>query len=152
MIRSKNLTRVITLIMVAIISLGTICGCSTTGDGSNKGAKIKESQFSLVENGVSNYSIVTAENPTSNESIAAENLQKYFEQATGVELAIKTENQVQLTKNSSLLIVGRTVLLENSKIEIDDDYLGPSGFVLKRKDSNLFICGNQDFGSVFAVQ
>lgn len=154
MIKSKNLTRIIALAMMLIICFGSICGCSKTDKGNDKSevTQIKESKFSLVENGVSNYTIVTAENPMSNESIAAEDLQKYFKQATGVELAIKKENQVQLTENSSLLIIGRTQLLESSNIEIDEEYLGPSGFMIKRKGSNLFLCGSQDFGSVYAVQ
>ena len=154
MIKSKNLTRIIALTMGLIICFGAICGCSNTkkGDNNNESTQIIESQFSLVENSASNFSIVTAENPTANEGIAAENLQKYFKQATGIELAIKKESQVQLTKDSSLLIVGRTQLLENSDIQIDEHYLGPSGFLLKRKDSNLFMCGSKDFGSVYAVQ
>ena len=139
MIKSKILTRPIALVIGLIICFGTICGCSNSkNDGNNDEAQVKETQYSLVENSASSYSIVTAENPTGNESIAAENLQKYFKQATGVELEIKTENQVQLTENSSLLIVGRTQLLESANIKIDEDYLGPSGFLIKRK---VPLCG-----------
>lgn len=153
MIKSKILRRYVSLIMGLIVCVGAVCGCSGTNPETNSDTtQIKETQFSLVENGASDYAIVTSINPTSNESIAAEDLQKYFKQATGVELEIKTENQVQLTKDSSLLVLGRTELLKNSGIEIDEEYLGPSGFLIKRKDSNLFLCGSQDFGSVYAVQ
>ena len=73
MIKSKNLTRIIALAMMLIICFGSICGCSKTDKGNDKSevTQIKESKYSLVENGVSNYTIVTAENPMSNESIAA---------------------------------------------------------------------------------
>ena len=85
MIKSKILTRIITLIMALIVCCGSICGCSKAEQGSNaESTQIKETQFSLVENGVSRYSIITAINPTANESIAVDDLQKYFKR----ELAI----------------------------------------------------------------
>ena len=89
----------------------------------------------IVDDGISDYYIVTAENPDECIVTAANELQTYIEKISGAKLKIVTENE--LTEEHKAFLIGETEL-EKEIIEIDRSSIEADGFRLF-SDGNYFI-------------
>lgn len=102
----------------------------------------------IVDNGVSEYYIVTAENPDECIVTATEELQTYIEKISGAKLDIVTESN--LPKGSKAFIIGETEL-EESIVAIDRSEIKTDGFRLYSDGDYLIITGADSRGTLYGV-
>ncbi len=104
------------------------------------------SELTLVNEGVSEYVIVHGENAFPSEVTAAAELQKYLKQISGAELAIVTDSTPAAEKE---IVVGKTN--RENEGEFDREVLGTDGFIIKTRDSKLYLVGGEQRGTLYAV-
>ena len=102
----------------------------------------------IVDNGVSEYYIVTAENPDECIVTATNELQTYIEKISGAKLDIVTESN--LPKGSKAFIVGETEL-EESIVAIDRSEIKTDGFRLYSDGNYFVISGADSRGTLYGV-
>src|SRR5690606_20232332 len=99
----------------------------------------------LVENGAARSEIVLAKNATENEQLAAQELQKYFREISGV--AIGINNDVNGDKFPIIIgnSFGNAELEKSIKLQGND----PASFALTVNQDAVRICGLSDEGTLF---
>ena len=102
----------------------------------------------IVDNGVSEYYIVTAENPDECIVTATEELQTYIEKISGAKLDIVTESN--LPEGSKAFIIGETEL-EESIVAIDRSEIKTDGFRLYSDGNYFVIAGADSRGTLYGV-
>ncbi len=108
--------------------------------------QISETSYSLVENGKSDYKIVVPNAPKEYETEAANDIQEYFEQATGVLLDIISEADASFSENSKLIVIGETNIASDNNVTVSENI--PRGFMIKQINSNVIIVGGSDMGTL----
>ncbi len=104
--------------------------------------------MTLIENGSSEYVIVRGLNAVESEIKAANELQSYLKQISGVTLPIVTDEQAAQAKE---IIVGETSREGNGSYTIDRDTLGGEGFMMFVEGENLIIAGGKKRGTLYGV-
>lgn len=167
-----KIRRLMFLALSACIFFGA-CGCgkdNNSSDAKNEGVKIievteKESAFNggthsfdvkngshdLVINGKSDYKIVKPADASPLLNTAALELKVFFKQATGIVLEEITDDGLSYSPNGRQIILGKSKLADEAGIEVPDKTLGPAGLYIETKDSNLFLTGATDRGTINAV-
>ena len=113
---------------------------------------VTETDIDLVKGGTSDYVVVTAEQEK-NDSVlfAVEELIQNFYDATGVELEMKTDSEVNYSESSKILSVGETSLLQKAGVTLDKNEVGRDGYVVETKGSAVFMVGGSGDGTLYAV-
>lgn len=165
----SKLLKAASLILTAIL-MTTAIGCVSSDDTSSGGGTVidsskydkpdySEGEAMLADNGKSEYKIVKPQSSEEYENWAASELSEFFEQATGVELSVITDNDKSLgnlisTKNKYIYL-GQTKITKNltAKNDLIPSYeaVGESGFKIKTVDNSLFICGASATGTANGV-
>jgi alpha-glucuronidase len=99
----------------------------------------------LVENGKSDYVIVTAANASPSEKHAAAELQRFIREISGAELPIVTDAG-NLQEHE--IILGQNAHLKPAGVEIDFTKLGNEGFTIRTSDERLIIAGSALRGTI----
>lgn len=110
------------------------------------GVDLNEKISKLVENGATKYKLVIPEKASVCEAYAAEELQKYVKQSTGVSLPIVRDNS-GVSMGQELISIGKTTLassLETINLNID-------GFKIKSQEKTVLIKGERDRGTLYGV-
>ncbi len=102
----------------------------------------------LANNGKSDYKIVTADNASPCTKHAAEELQKFLQQITGVKLPIITDKQ---PKGPKEVIIGNCERLKGVDLKLDLATLGNEGYLLRAVGDNLLIIGGPLRGNLYGV-
>lgn len=102
----------------------------------------------IVDNGVSEYYIVTAENPDECIVTATEELQTYIKKISGAKLDIVTEGN--LPEGGKAFIIGETEL-EESIVAIDRSEIKTDGFRLYSDGNYFVIAGADSRGTLYGV-
>ena len=102
----------------------------------------------IVDDGVSEFYIVTAENPDETIVTATTELQTYLEKISGAKLSIVTENN--LPDSSKAILVGETQL-EDSIVQIDRTAIRADGFRLYSDGNYFVIAGADSRGTLYGV-
>jgi len=102
----------------------------------------------LVENGKSPYQIVVADNTSPSTKYAAEELQGFLEEMTGVKLPIVGDQQPQAPKE---IILGDNAHLRALDTNIDIPSLGKEGYVIRTVGDHLVIAGGALRGNLYGV-
>ena len=89
--------------------------------------------------------------------MAAEDLQNFFYEATGITLSVIPDTKMgSLSSNSRYFSVGNTNLLEEAGIGLDEYELGQNGYIVKTyiddDSSVVFMAGGVEYGTLYAVQ
>ncbi len=102
----------------------------------------------IVEDGKSDFSIVTAEDADECIMTAAEEMQTYLEKISGAKLPVITENQ--LDEGAKAVVIGETEL-EKDITEVNRDAIGADGFLLYSDGNYLLIAGGNSRGTLYGV-
>ena len=138
------------LILILTLLLGSVVGCQDV-DLNFEPDSFKETSYKLVENGKSEYTILVSENASDVEMHAAQELQLFIEQSTGVSLPIKSDANLP-AKAKYFISVGDTALRASySDIEKDIEKLEQGGAIIKTEKSNVIITGRTTRGTLNAV-
>ena len=101
----------------------------------------------MIENGESDYVIVIGKDCDATEKSAAEELQKYLNEMSGVKLPIVTDDTAETDYE---IIVGKTNR-EGEDYTVDRETLGKEGVYLKAAGNKLVIAGGELRGTIYAV-
>ena len=102
----------------------------------------------IVDDGVSDFVIVTEENPDATTKTAVNELQTYIKKISGTELKAVTENEV--TPEDNAIIIGETSL-EKGIVDINRSEIAKDGFMLHSDGKHLFIAGSDNRGTLYGV-
>ena len=102
----------------------------------------------IVDDGVSDFVIVTEENPDATTKTAVNELQTYIKKISGTELKAVTENEV--TPEDNAIIIGETSL-EKGIVDINRLEIAKDGFMLHSDGKHLFIAGSDNRGTLYGV-
>ena len=106
----------------------------------------------LFANGASEYTVVIPSDASVSVTFAAQELAQYFKQATGFELQVKKENEVENSASGGkYILLGRTNALAASGIMETGEKAKADGYKIVRKDESVYICGANDKGTNFGV-
>jgi len=104
--------------------------------------------LTLIENGGSHYSIVRGANASPSEVTAANELQSYLAQISGVTLTVRTDAAFP---SPNEIIVGKTNREGSNTYKIDRTALGDEGFRLLVSGQKLVIAGGELRGTLYGV-
>lgn len=106
------------------------------------------SAVTLAKGGKSDYRIVVATNCIPSERYAAEELQRYLQQATDAKLPIIRDHEKPASRE---IVLGNNAHLKKLGVKIDWAKLGSDGFVLKTVGNRLIIAGGGPRGTLNGV-
>ena len=106
-----------------------------------------ETPMFIVENGKSEFVIVTAENADECIQTAANELQTYIKKISGAELEIVTDN---VFNSKKAIVLGETALTDELT-DTDRAQIGEDGFLLYSDGDYLLIAGEDSRGTLFGV-
>lgn len=104
----------------------------------------------IVKDNGTEYRIVYPVSGSATEKYAAQELQYFIMDSTGVKLPVITDGAAAID-NEKLICIGRTALTAKAGISPDTDKFGSDGFVLKTEGKNLHIIGGGDRGTLYGV-
>ncbi len=159
----KGFKRITTVILVAMLCGNSLFGCSCKNESSSSpNEPITEALYnpeqgidrttvlsSIVQNGATDYKIVYGVDASKTELYAASELQSFIYEATGVRLPLVVDSLVERNPQK-LICIGQNSILDAAELSVDYSALGADGFVLKTKDSNLYIVGGKR-GTLYGV-
>ncbi len=112
---------------------------------------VEYTDFTLAEDGKSDYTIVIPENASEYEQFAAEELQLRFKEATKAELPIETDEGKTFSETAKYISISDTVIWEESGVTVDYSTYKKSGTRLVNKGSCVILTGGTDEGALYAV-
>ncbi|MDR3263866.1 MAG: DUF4838 domain-containing protein [Clostridiales bacterium] len=101
----------------------------------------------ILKNGVTDYKIVIRSAAVGYgdywmlETIAAKELTKFFEEATGVQLVTVKDTVVHYSDDAKYISIGKSSFLTDSGIDIDYSQLPGGGFRIVTKGNSVFLTG-----------
>ena len=102
--------------------------------------------YTLIKNGITEYQIVRGACASPSEITAANELQKYLKEISGVQLTIVIDTEAETAKE---IVVGETNR-ENAG-DFDRTEMGKEGFVIRTRDSKLWIVGGKQRGTLYGI-
>ncbi|MBQ4104617.1 MAG: DUF4838 domain-containing protein [Clostridia bacterium] len=106
------------------------------------------SPMAIVENGKSDFVIVTNDNPDATIITASKEMQDYIEKISGAKLSIITERNYKSEQKA--IIIGETAI-ENDVVNIDRENIKKDGFLVYSNGDKLFISGAESRGTLYGV-
>lgn len=106
------------------------------------------SPMAIVENGKSDFVIVTNDNPDATIVTASKEMQSYIEKISGAKLSIITESNYKSEQKA--IIIGETEI-ENDVVNIDRKNIKKDGFLIYSNGDKLFISGAESRGTLYGV-
>jgi hypothetical protein len=122
--------------------LAILCATGLTADDSWRQTLV------IARGGASPIHLFIGEAAAAPVRYAAEELQRFLREMTGVEIPIRSAPQLQ---NSTDLAIGETILSLDPQSLPDSSRLGREGYVLRTVERNLFIRGGSPRGLLYGV-
>lgn len=152
----KHLKKLISFVLSFSAVLSVATGCKkdddkpTPNDGEtgNVVSRTQGIDFTSPLAEVKDYSVVISSSATETEKYAAEQLVKYVDGVTGTQISYRTDGAYS---DGKVISVGRTEFMETADITADKSKLGSDGFIIKNKNTAVFICGGEDRGTLYGV-
>ena len=117
----------------------------------------KTRNITIVDDGIANASIIVGDDASSPALEAAHILQSYIARISDVRLPVLKESDLNEEKKACHIWVGRSKTVLEMGMEIPTGVtpeMNEEGFVIKTKDKDLVIAGNEDWkyrGTIYAV-
>lgn len=159
----KIINRIIVYLLCAMLaaSVITLSGCGVKDNSVSENISSSESvadtdkHFAetgayIVKNGSCDYKIVMPNKSTSVLEFAVSELQTFFAEATGINLAAVKDNNLVFGASSKYISIGETSVFRQVKISAPED-LGHSGACIMTVEKSVFMFGETDYGSLYAV-
>lgn len=157
---NKRLTKIIVILLCCVIAAAAFAGCKSepggkipdTGDvGTHDREPAEDTGGFILKSGATQYKIVLPQSAVSSESMAADEIQSFFFEATGIELPIVTDSGLSYAENAKYISVGRTALLTGAGIAVDGALLGGSGYRVVTEGESIFVFGAAALGTVYGA-
>ena len=151
------------ILALTLLIMTALSGCNPNkNSGSSSGGNtsienengLKYGSEYLYKSGRSDYKIVIPEAATNYEKDAANELQTLLMEALSYKMPIVTDDNLSIS-DGKYLSLGNTSLLEESGIEVNNDELRYSGYLIKTLGDDIFMTGSIDGrnvpGTTYAV-
>lgn len=145
----SGLKKYIAIILAALTAVFAVACAPDEQKPETPSQEQKYTEFDLVKSGGSEYKILLSEEATAAEIYAAAELERFFEEATGVRL--ETERSDAADENGKFLAVGKTVLFDKSEMTVSAEELGTDGYKLKVFGNSLIMNAAGESGKIYAV-
>lgn len=103
----------------------------------------------ILRNGTTDYKIVIPKDPQPMEEYAANELQTLFLEATDVKLPIVDDSVA--SASDKIFSIGRTASFNATGVEVNKYKLREDGFKLFTVGDDVYMCGGEDSGTLYAV-
>ena len=149
----------IAIFLASLFTFG-LCACNngsastSENSSSEKENVVVTKENALLYQGKTEYKVVIPENADNSITTAINELNLFFEEATGVKFDVITDRGLSYDANSKYISIGNTTLLQGAGIETDNDALFRSGYLLKSQGNSYFLTGRTEGlsdGSLYAV-
>lgn len=147
----KILKKSLIVLLSFIVLAGSLVGCKNETPTNNNVPTVNNTTYDLILDGASDYKVVTADDPRGYEAYAGQELVKYFNQASAIELVTVKESEVTVNDSSKLIIIGETEATQTAGVKADKNQFGARGFVVKQIESNVYIVGGDTMGTLYGV-
>ena len=104
---------------------------------------IGTTEYKILDNGVTDYKIVTPSQYGSDLTKTVAEFNSFFEEATGIKLTVISDLGLTYEMNGKYISLGKTNLLETSGVEIDYETLKHHGYEVVTKGATLFVAGEE---------
>lgn len=107
----------------------------------------------LVQNGETDYTIVTAKNISTYVNTAKQEFSELFERATGAKIGVASDEDVTThTATGKYISIGENALTASAQIpDYDKTVLTKEGYRIYTKDKSIYIVGGADIGTLYGV-
>ena len=145
---AATLKALLTFMQVFLLSIGFLPIDTAVNYGGDKyvAPEINTPMY-IVDDGASEYYIVTADNHDACIDTAVKELQTYIEKISGARLAAVTEGQ--LPAGAKAISLGETAISE--AVDFDYTTIGEDGFLLYSDGENFIIRGEDSRGTLYGV-
>lgn len=140
--------KILAVLLSAVMICSFAVGCNSSPDDSNK--EPEQTGEYIIQNGTTEYKVVYPENSGTDITIAISELNSFMKEATGVEFTAVPDASVEYTANSRYISVGNTDLIEAAGVQFSDE-LGSAGTHIVTKDKSVFLYGETELSSLYAV-
>ncbi len=123
--------------LVAFLAIG-VCLCLSAED----------SPLYLIANGASHYQIAVHAGASASEKYAAEELQRFFKECSGIQLPIK---EVADVKQGPMILLGCGPVAVELGVSPTKEMLGEQGYCMKTVVPHLIIAGTPEAGTLYGV-
>lgn len=153
----KKSIRIISLMLCLILVFSF--GCKNKEEVQNNGVftdgvhifNVSETDYYLVQEGKTEYKVVIAEEAGKRIVTAKEELQLFFEEATGIKLDVITDANVDYNASAKYIVLGSKKLMDQAGVKTEWEVLNRNGYVIKTVGQSIFVCGAHDEGTLFGV-
>ena len=104
----------------------------------------------LFENGQTEYSVVIAENASTNTYTAVSELNNFVGTASDIAFPVVTDSDVSWKTDAKYISVGANAISAAAGVNAPDD-LKDHGFVVRTEGNSLFLLGKTSVGDIYAV-
>lgn len=111
----------------------------------------KDTNDYLVKNGRTEYTLVMPAESSSTLRTAMSEFISLFQHATDITISVTTDEEVVDASQGKYISLGRTKLLEDAGIEIDQKVLDYDGHRIVTRGDDIYLCGGSDEGTIFSV-
>ncbi len=116
----------------------------------NGGDNVKFLDTDIIKNGTTEYKIVVSESDGSMSAYAANELNTFFAEASGVEFEKVTDDKATYSSSAKYLSIGDTSLMQAAGVSYDKAELGDSGYQVKTVGNTVFMLGGR-YGVIYAA-
>lgn len=103
---------------------------------------LETTKYKLINRGVTEYKIVTSDEPSALETMAASELSYFIREATGATL--NTIKSSEWKQGTPAISIGETVIAKNAGVSLPKDVdFGTSGYLIKTVDDSLIIMSGE---------
>lgn len=127
------------------IRMKSDCIMTVDANGEWTQQQASDTQYDLVSDGVTDYKILLPAEPTANEQYAADELQYFIKEATGVRMLFHREGSGELPEK--FISVGDTQASREAGITPTYEELKSNGFVIQTIEDDCYIKGYGDMGT-----
>lgn len=105
----------------------------------------------ILQNGVTEYSLVISKSANERVKTAAKDFTNMFVEATGVFLPLLYAEDVTFNNDSKYIVIGQNEILEAAELTPDYEVLGNQGFNIKTVGKSIFLYGVTNEAAQFAT-
>lgn len=160
----KKIKNILIFLLVTLIGFGAVA-CDNNPDDvggvqappaivpeqSGSSSVPEDTNNYIVENGLSEYKIVIPEQSSTIVGFAANELESFFAEATGIHLPIITDSGLTYSEDAKYFSIGDTALFEQVQI-VKEQNLGHSGVQIETVGKTIFMLGGDtDNGALYGV-
>lgn len=143
----KKIKRILTIALAAIMG-GSIV--SVTSKTPVSGTAADSPTAYLVQNGNTEYKIVTPQTPSEQLTFAAQEMRNFIEEITGAQAEVIDDSGVS-DYRGKYISIGKTAIYNDSGYRASLNDLGQDGYIIKTYGDAIVICGGGDTGSAYGV-